>query len=109
MNGDPEVEETLTTLKARCEELVGLVSGLGSFKTLSLEQVRSYTSRVPLLRGECVRLIEKLEEHLEVPKPFYGSRPSHSTAAINNFLAHLEGLFADELSKAASAANRASP
>jgi hypothetical protein len=92
----PRIRELLTSLRARCERLIEAVSGLSSFRTLSLEQVRSAVSQVPLLRGECVDLIQDLESWLHIAKPFYSSRPSHSTAAVNDFLANLERSYVEE-------------
>jgi hypothetical protein len=44
-----------------------------------------------------VQLIEDLEGSLHTSKPFYPSRPEHSTVAVNHFLANLEGMFTEEL------------
>lgn len=92
----PRVAESLQSLQARCQELVDLVSGLEAFRTASPEEVRFTVSRIPLLREECVRLIQELEGLLQTPRPFYQSRPSHSIEAMIDFLARLEDLFAEK-------------
>jgi hypothetical protein len=89
------VTELLAGLRERCQKLIELVTSLGSFRTLPLPQLRSAVSQIPLLRGECVQRIEELEVCLRTPKPFYGSRPAHSTAAMNDFLANLERVFTE--------------
>jgi len=92
----PRVAELLASLRARCQQIVDLVSGLTSFRTIPLEQVRSTVRQIPPLRGECVRLIQELEACLHTPRPFYQSRPGDSTADVNAFLANLERAFAEE-------------
>ncbi len=90
-----QVKAILSALRARCQQLAELVSGLSSFTTLPLQQLRSTVSQLPLLRGECVRLIQNLEVCFRVPKPFYLSRPNHSTASVDDFLANLERVFVE--------------
>lgn len=92
----PRVTEILAALRARCQRVIDLVRGLTSFRTLSLQQLHATVSQIPLLRGECVQLIQELEACFRTTKLFYQSRPSHSTAAINDFLANLQRFFADE-------------
>lgn len=92
----PQVTEALAALRARCQELIDLVTGLSSFRDLSLEQLRATVSQVPLLREACVQRIQDLEGCFRIPKPFYPSRPAHSTVAVNDFLANLERAFAEE-------------
>jgi hypothetical protein len=89
----PKVTEILGALRAKCQELIDLVMGLGSFRTLPLQHLRSTISQIPLLRAEFVQLIQQLEAGFRTPKPFYLSRPAHSTVAVNDFLAHLPQLF----------------
>jgi hypothetical protein len=91
-----KIAELLASLRARCQQLVDLVAGLSSFRTLSLDQVRSTVSQVSLLRGECVQRIQELETCWGIPQPFYQSRPSRSTVAVNDFLANLERAFTEE-------------
>jgi hypothetical protein len=88
--------EALASLRTRCQQLVDLVKGLSSFKTLSLEEVQSAVSRIPILHGECVTLVKELESCFRVPKPFYPSRPSHSVSTVNDFMTNLERLFVQE-------------
>ena len=92
----PKVTGLLAVLRAKCQQMIDLVSGLSSFRALPLQQLRSTVAQIPPLRGECVRLIQELEACFQTPKPFYPSRPSHSTATMNDFLANLEGVFAEE-------------
>jgi hypothetical protein len=92
----PQVTEALAALRARCQELIDLVSGLGSFRTLSLEQLRSTVAQIPHLRQACVQLLQELEGFFQTPQRFYQSRPAHSTAAVNDFLANLERSFVQE-------------
>src|SRR5262249_50057071 len=92
----PKVTALLVSLRRKCQQLIDLVTGLSSFKTLPLEQLRTTVSQIPPLRGECVQVIQELEAWLRTPTPFYQSRPGHSTAAVDDFLANLERVFADE-------------
>ncbi|HTU90436.1 MAG TPA: hypothetical protein VMF69_10205 [Gemmataceae bacterium] len=92
----PKVTESLTTLRARCQQLIDLVTGLSSFRSQSLEQLHTTVFQIPLRREACVRQIQELEEYFQVPRPFYQSRPAHSTAAVNNFLADLDRIFIQE-------------
>ncbi|MHB1425396.1 MAG: hypothetical protein ACYC3I_19675 [Gemmataceae bacterium] len=98
-----KVTEILARLRCSCQQLIDLVSALISFRTLSLEQLHSMVSRIPLLRDACVHQIQELEACFRTPKPFYQSRPAHSTAAVNNFLADLDSIFSQERNAAASA------
>jgi hypothetical protein len=91
-----QVREVLAALRAKCQELIDLVTGLRSFRTLPLQQVRATISQVPLLRGKCAQLLQELEVCFKTPKPFYQFRPSHSTATVNDFLANLERMFEEE-------------
>jgi len=92
----PKVTAVLVALTTKCQQMIDLAKGLTSFRTFSLEQLRSAVSQVPLLRGECVRLIKELECCFRTPKPFYQSRPDRSTASVNDFLANLAQVFAEE-------------
>lgn len=94
--GQPKITELLASLRARCQQLVDLVVGLRSFRTLPLGQVRHTVSQIPILRQACVQLIQELEGGFGTPQPFYQSRPAHSTVTVNDFLATLEHLFAEE-------------
>jgi len=96
VSSQPKVSEVLVALWAKCQQLIDLVTELGSFRTLSLRQVRATVARIPLLRGESVQRIQELEACFRTPKPFYQSRPAHSTAMVNDFLADLEQMFAEE-------------
>lgn len=95
--------EILSELRSSCQQLIDHVTGLIPFRTLTLERLRSMVSQVPLLRGECVHQIQQLEACFQTPRPFYPSRPAHSTASVNQFLADLENLFTQERSAATSA------
>jgi hypothetical protein len=99
----PKVREILAALRAKCHQLIDLLTGLISFRTLPLQQVQATVSGIPLLRGECVRLIQELEGLFQTPKPFYQSRPSHSTANVSGFLANLERMFEEERTTSQSA------
>jgi hypothetical protein len=96
-----KLTEALAGLRASCQRLVDLVMELRSFRTLSLEQLRSTVSQVPVLRDACVNQIQELEACLRTPEPFYQSRPAHSAAAVNGFLTNLEGVFVQEWSASA--------
>ncbi|HZV06436.1 MAG TPA: hypothetical protein VE999_15255 [Gemmataceae bacterium] len=98
-----QVTKVLAGLRSSCQQLIDLVSGLIPFRTLSPEQLHSMVSQIPLLRDACVHQIQQLETYFRTPKPFYPSRPAHSTAAVNGFLANLEHLFMQERSAAESA------
>lgn len=93
----PKVNGLLTALRGRCQQLIEVVTALRSFRSLSPTQLRSGVAQIPRLRTECVQLIEKLEGCFRTPRPFYPSRPEHSSVAVNNFLANLEGMFTEEL------------
>jgi hypothetical protein len=92
----PRIREVLAALRGKCQELIDLVSGLVAFRSLPIEQVRGIVSVVPLLRDECVQLVQELEGLFQTPKPFYQSCPSHSTATINEFLVDLGRMFEEE-------------
>ncbi len=96
ISGQLRVEELLASLRVKCQQLVDLVSGLRAFRTLALDEVRSTVSLIAPLREDCVHLIEQLEARWGASRPFYQSRPAHSTAAVNDFLTDLEGTFARE-------------
>lgn len=70
------IAELLAALKSRCQELIELVTGLRSFKALSLEQVRATVARIPLVRDVCVQRIQELEVRLGTPRPIYQSHPA---------------------------------
>src|SRR5262249_54606786 len=55
------VAEVLALLRARCQQLIDVVAGLSSFRSLPLQQLRSTVSQIPLVRGECEELIQELE------------------------------------------------
>jgi hypothetical protein len=93
-----KVVQTLGGLRATCHKLTDLVIELCSFRAFSLPQLRSKVSQVPRLRKECVERIQALESCFGVAKPFYQSRPVHSTEAVNDFLTSLERVFVDEWS-----------
>jgi hypothetical protein len=92
----PRVDEVLAALRATCQQVIDLVTGLSSFRTFPLQQLRATVSQITLLRGECVQRIQELEACFQTSRPFYQSRPGHSTAAVNDFLANLQQLFAEE-------------
>ncbi len=92
----PRVVEVLASLKARCQRVVDLVNELSSFRALPLPQLRSLISQIMPLREECVQRIQEVESCLRTEHPFYLSRPSHSTATLNDFLANLERAFLEE-------------
>jgi hypothetical protein len=94
--GRSGVPELLAELKTRCQQMVELLTGLIAFRTLELPQLRADVARIAPLRAECVRLIQELEACLQTPRPFYQSRPSHSTADVAAFLANLERIFSEE-------------
>jgi hypothetical protein len=97
VSDQPKVRELLAALQGRCQQLIDVVIELSSFGTLSPTLLRSKVAQIPRLREECVQLIQELEGCLLTPKPFYQSRPDHSTVAVNNYLADLERIFAEEL------------
>ena len=94
--GQSQVREVLTALRARCQQMIDIAIRLSSFRTLTIPQLRTVVSQIPHLRGECVQLLQQLEVWFRTPKPFYQSRPSHSTATVNAFLANLERMFEEE-------------
>lgn len=105
----PNVAEALAALRAKCQQLIDLLTELTSFRALPLERLRSTVSQIPLLHDACVRQIQELEACFQTPKPFYPSRPAHSTAAVNDFLADLENIFIQEWNDSAELRIRALP
>jgi hypothetical protein len=89
------VTETLAALRTKCQQLIDVVTGLTSFRALSLEELRSTISQIPLLREECAQLIGELEACLGTPQPFYLSRPAHAAAAVEGFLTNLQQIFTE--------------
>jgi hypothetical protein len=85
-----EATAVLAALKARCQQLIDLVTELYLFRTFPLEQLRFTVSQVSFLHGECVRLIQELENRFRIQQPFYESRPGHSMVSMNDFLTNLE-------------------
>ena len=104
-----QVEQTsvpradLAAIRARCQQIIDLVTGLRSFRSLPLPDVRLAVSQIPPLRSECVRLIEDLEAQLHTAKPFYPSRPELSAIAVDEFLSGLDRAFVDEWTASHSA------
>src|ERR1700722_7073850 len=82
MTAETNVTAILEELRTRCQELIELVTGLKSFRRLPMEQLRSILSQIPLIREGCVQLLGELEACFRTPKPFYPSRPGHSTATV---------------------------
>jgi hypothetical protein len=91
-----KVTTLMTALRARCQQMIDLVTELSSFRNFSPEQLRSTVSQVPLLREQCIQLIQELEHCFRTPKPFYPSRSPYLTDAMNGFLANLERMFVEE-------------
>jgi hypothetical protein len=100
-DSQPKTREVLGALKGKCQELIDLVTELSSFRDLPQQQVHDGVSKIPLVRGQCVHLIQELEGFFQTPKPFYQTRPAHSTTAVNDFLANLDRLFTEEWQAAA--------
>jgi hypothetical protein len=98
-----KVTEVLAGLRSSCQQLIDMVTALIPFRTFSQEQLHLMVSQVPLLREACVHQIQELEACFRTPKPFYPSRPAHSTASVNDFLANLERIFTQERAAAESA------
>jgi hypothetical protein len=95
-DGQPRARELLAALRAACHQVIDLVTGLSSFRALSLDQLRSVVSQISPLREVCVQQIQELEGCFQTPTPFYESRPAGSVAAVSAFLANLERAFVDE-------------
>lgn len=100
----PRARPVMTALKEKCRQFIDHVMGLSSFRTWPLDQMHAAVSQVPLLREECIRLIQELEACYRLPKPFYASRPAPAAAAVNDFLANLESSFTEEWNAASGAA-----
>ncbi len=92
----PKIRQVLAALRATCQQLIDLVTGLCSFRTLPIQEVRATLSRIPSIRGECAQMLQELEVCFQTPTPFYQSRPSHSITMMNDFLANLDRLFEEE-------------
>jgi hypothetical protein len=107
VSNQPKVSEVLAALRAKCQRLIELLTGLASFRTLPLQQLRAAVSQIPLLREECAQLLQELEVVFETPKRFYQSRPRHSTAAFDDFLANLQRLFEEEGAASSSVSGEA--
>lgn len=100
------VAEGLAGLRAQCQHLVELVTGLKSFRTLPLEQVRGAAQRIVALRDTCAAHIRQLEISLRVPRSYSSSRPAIAAAAVERFLAGLEETFTREWADSRSDADR---
>ena len=92
----PVIADILTAIRARCQQVIDLVTSLSSFRSLPLPQVRLAVSRITPMREDCIWRIQELEALARTPKPFYRSRSEHSTAAIDDFLSGLERAFVEE-------------
>lgn len=92
----PRAEKVMAALRAKCQQLIDVVSGLRAFNALPVEEVQARVSQVPLVRGECIRLIQELERLFQTPRPFYQTRPAHATTSMDAFLANLPRLFEAE-------------
>lgn len=88
--GGTEVGATLAELRATCDEVLECVRELRAFRTSPLERLTPLASQLICLREQGVLLIEKLEECVRIPQPFYRNRPAASTAAVKAFLNDLE-------------------
>jgi hypothetical protein len=91
---EPKVREALAALRRSCQQLIDLETGLSS--ALPLQQLKTVVSQLPTVRAECVQRIQELEAVCHTPQPFYQSRPSNSTVAVDNFLSDLERMFTEE-------------
>lgn len=98
---DGDAEQVAEALRADVERLTSQVTALASFRSQALPHVRSAVAQVLRLREECVREIQELERCLRTPKPFYPTRPPHSAAAVDDFLATLDRAFVQEWSASA--------
>jgi hypothetical protein len=85
-------------LRAKCQQLIELVTHVSQFRNLSLEQVRAAVSQIIPLRMDCVELIQELEGCFQTSNPFYQSRPAHSALAVDEFLANLDHKFTEQWS-----------
>lgn len=88
-----KIKEVQAGLQAKCQEMIDRVTALGGFKTLPHELLHEAVSRVLALREGCVQLIQELEAVFQAANRFYQTRPSHSSAMLNDFLADLERVF----------------
>ncbi|MFO0964449.1 MAG: hypothetical protein U0793_02515 [Gemmataceae bacterium] len=93
---DPMARAIFAALRAKCEELIHVVTEMASFRKWSLDQVHNDAASILSLRADCVELIQRLENHLGTPKAFYQSRPRQSTEDVDRFLAGLEQTFQEE-------------
>ena len=90
-----KIIEILAALRAKVGQLIEKAGDLASFKSMPLQEVRFAVSQIAPLRAECVRLIEELEARFGTPRRFYQSRPAHTAASIDAFLAGLETVFVE--------------
>lgn len=93
----PKIKEIMAALQANCRQFIELVTDLSTFRTRTIEEVRSIISQIPPLREACVQCIQELEGFLGTTKPFYTSRPAHLSEMINDFLVNLERFTIEEL------------
>ncbi|HWG44880.1 MAG TPA: hypothetical protein VN688_19055 [Gemmataceae bacterium] len=91
-----KIKAILAAVQAKCQKIIEIVTELISFRDFPLEHLHSLVSRISILREESVSLIEELECCFQTPKPFYQSRPVHSTATMNDFFTNLEYTLAEE-------------
>jgi hypothetical protein len=92
----PTAKELCVALRDGCQQLIDHVEGLSSFRDLPLQSMRAAVAQVPILRSDCVRLLQETETVFQTSQLFYQSRPASSTAAVSDFLATLERAFTDK-------------
>jgi hypothetical protein len=91
-----KITAIMEALRAKCQRLIDAAMGLTSYTTMPFQQLRLALSQIPLLRKECVDLLQELEVRFRTPDPFYQSHPNHSAAAMDDFFANLVRLFEEE-------------
>src|SRR5436190_18607539 len=62
VSSQPRLNEALAALRANCQELIDLLTGLSSFRSLPIEQLRAAVAKIPPLREACVQRIQELEQ-----------------------------------------------
>jgi hypothetical protein len=92
----PRAVAALRALRTECQQLIDQIEQLRSFAAMQLQQLRDAVSQVLRLRGGCVQRIQELEASFRTPTPFYQSRRGDSASRVDDFLANLDHIFAEE-------------
>jgi hypothetical protein len=72
------------------KELIETIVCLAPLEAQSADEIHRAAMRIIALRGQCVLMVEKFEDQLNVSGRFYRSRPKDAAELMDRFLANLE-------------------